>query len=260
MPVRIAVVQMETVPGAVEANRERALGFAGEALEHRPDIILFAEEMLVGYVPNLKELAEEAEGRTTREFARLLTGSETLVLWGLTEREREDCYITAALVGAGGLVAKYRKTHLWWKSEGLRHEPTYYRAGENLVTFEVKGHRSGVMICYDGDFPEVTRAYAARGCRMLFWLNNREARGHGEVRDLAYRNSMIIAASCPTGKAESGGHCPGGSNVTDHRGRALAEIWDREGVIYADVRPEEVEGARGENPWYRGRRPEVYQE
>ena len=256
--VRISVVQQASVPGAVESNRSKALAFAEKALENSADIILFHEELLVGYVENLKELAEEADGPTSRAFQSLLSGSESLVLWGLTEREGDRYYIAATLVGASGVLANYRKTHLWWKAKGLRHEPSFYEPGNELVTFPVKGHKSGVMICYDGDFPEMTRSYANLDCSMLFWLNNRGERGHGEVTRLAETNSMIMAASCVCGKNELGYKCRGGSNITDHDGGLLTEIWDKEGVIYADVDPGAVPGARSNNPWYTGRRSDLY--
>ncbi|MBN2289949.1 MAG: carbon-nitrogen hydrolase family protein [Candidatus Glassbacteria bacterium] len=256
--VRIAVVQQETVPGAVDENRSKALGFASEALEKGADIVLFHEELLVGYVENLKFLAEEVDGPTSREFRKLLAGSGSLVLWGLTERAGSKFYISATLVGAAGVLANYHKTHLWWKAEGLRHEPAFYEPGDELVTFEVKGHKSGVMICYDGDFPEMTRAYANLDCRMLFWLNNRGSRGHEEVTKLAENNSMIMAASCCCGNNELGYKCRGGSNITDCDGSLVCEIWDKEGVIYADVEPGKVPEARSNNPWYTGRRGELY--
>lgn len=258
MAVRIAVVQQETVPGDVVSNREKALGFAQEALKNQADIVLFHEEMLVGYVENIPELAEAVDGPTTRAFQTLLKGSEASILYGLTEREGEDCYISAPLVRAGGVIANYRKTHLWWTAEGLRHEPTFYRPGNALVTFAVKGHKSGVMICYDGDFPEMTRSYANLGCAMVFWMNNRGSRGHAEVRPLAWANSMIMAVSCCCGKNEAGKSCRGGSNITDKDGSALAEIWDEEGIIYADVQPEEVMAARDRNPWFTGQRRDLY--
>ena len=256
--VRIAVVQQNSVPGEVESNRAKALAFAQQALANDADIVLFHEELLVGYVDNMRELAEEIDGPTTRAFQSLLTGSDSRILWGLTEREKDKYYIAATLVGASGVLANYRKTHLWWKAEGLRHEPSFYEPGDELVTFEVKGHKSGVMICYDGDFPEMTRAYANLDCRMLFWLNNRGERGHGEVTKLAGTNSMIMAVSCVCGKNELGYKCRGGSNITNHNGGLLAEIWDKEGVIYADVEPGAVPEARGKNPWYVGRRSDLY--
>jgi len=256
--VRIAVVQQNSVPGEVEKNRAKALAFAGEALAHDADIILFHEEVLVGYVDNLKDLAEEVNGPTNRAFRSLLSTSEALILWGLTERKGNSYYITASLVGANGVVANYRKTHLWWKAEGLRHEPTFYKPGNELVTFTVKGYKSGVMICYDGDFPEMTRCYANLDCTMLFWLNNRGERGHGEVVKLAETNSMIMAVSCVCGENELGYKCRGGSNITDHDGGLLSEIWDTEGIIYADVYPGAVKDARSNNPWYVGRRSDLY--
>lgn len=256
--VRLAVVQQETVPGAVEKNRSKALAFAEEALSRGADLILFHEELLVGYVENLKELAEAAEGPTSRAFQSLLRSSGSLVLWGLTERAGDKCHIAATLVGAGGVAANYRKTHLWWKDRGLRHEPTFYEPGQELVTFSVKGHKSGVMICYDGDFPEMTRAYANLGCSLVFWLNNRGSRGHAEVKPLATANSMLIAAACCCGNNERGNPCRGGSNITSYDGSVLAEIWDLEGVIYADVDPSAALSARKVNPWYVGRRSDLY--
>ena len=114
------------------------------------------------------------------------------------------------------------------------------------------------MICYDGDFPEMTRSYANLGCAMLFWMNNRGSRGHAEVKRLAETNSMIMATSCCCGVDEAARRCRGGSNITDAAGQLLAELWDAEGVIVADVDPEEAQRLRKENPWYRGRRPELY--
>jgi omega-amidase len=161
-------------------------------------------------------------------------------------------------VSADGVVTNYHKTHLWWKEQGPRHEPTFYQPGDRLVTFNLKGNKCGLMICYDGDFPEMTRAYANLGCSALFWLNNRPSRGHSEVRDLAYRNSMIMATSCCCGKDELGRKCRGGSNITDATGKLLTEIWDREGVIVTNVFPERVSAMRADNPWYRGQRPDLY--
>jgi len=258
MSVRIAVVQQDSWPGQVEANRAKALRFAREALDNGADIVLFHEELLIGYVENLRELAEPLRGPTTQAFQRLLQNSDSLILYGLTERDGDVCYISAPLVSRQGVLANYRKTHLWWNAEGLRHEPSFYRPGDRLVTFDVKGHKSGVMICYDGDFPEMARSYANLGCAMLFWMNNRGSRGHEEVTDLARRNSIFIAASCCCGKNEKGDPCRGGSNVTNYDGSLIAETWDDEGILYADVDPEQALAARQKNPWFVGQRRDLY--
>ena len=258
MPLKLAVVQQEGNPGRIQANREKALRFAAQALDQGADVILFHEEMLVGYSPHLRELAEPANGPTTQAFQRLLRGSQALIIYGLTERDGDDLYISAPIVSANGLIGNYRKTHLWWKAKGLRYEPGYFKPGDELVTFAVQGYQAGVMICYDGDFPEMARSYANLGCSLLFWLNNRESRGHKEVYDLAKRNSLIIATSCCCGQDETGRHCSGGSNITDATGELLGEIWDQEGIILAQVFPEKVPSLRRQNPWFRGQRPDLY--
>ena len=256
--VRIAVIQQDGNPGQVSVNREKALKFAEEALNKNADVILFHEELLIGYVNNARDLSEPVNGPTTKAFQKLLKGTNALIIYGLTEKDGNDYYISAPVVSAQGALVNYRKTHLWWNAEGLRHEPSFYKPGNKLVTFDIKGYKSGIMICYDGDFPEMTRSYANLGCTMLFWMNNRGSRGHTEVKDLAYRNSIIIPTACCCGFNETGYKCPGGSNITGVRGELLEEIWEKEGVILADVFPGEVPTIRHKNPWFNGLRPEVY--
>lgn len=256
--IRIAVVQQNGNPGQVEANRSKALVYAKQVLELGADIILFHEELLVGYVDNLVDLAEPLYGPTTIAFQALLHNSESLILYGLTENDGKDTYISAPVVSKNGVIANYRKTHLWWAASGLRHEPAYYKPGDQLVTFDFKGARCGVMICYDGDFPEMTRAYANLGCSVLFWMNNRNSRGHKEVKDLAYRNSMIMAVSCCCGADEKAHICRGGSNITAASGECLSEIWDKEGIIIHDVNSGEALNLRGKNPWFKGQRQDLY--
>ena len=258
MAIRIGVAQVETVPDDVEGNLKKALSLAGEGIGRGADIILFPEGRLTGYGERFKELAEPADGPAARAFQSLLGGRETLVLFGLVERQEDRLYEAAVLVAAEGVQAHYRKTHLWWDATGVRDETEHLTAGDKLVTFQVKGHKSGVMICYDGDFPEMTRSYANLGCVMLFWLNMRGSRGHAEVTELARKNSMIMAAACNCGRDEAGRPCRGGSNITDKDGSLLTEIWDRPGLILADVDPASVLGARLANPSYTGRRPELY--
>jgi len=258
MSLRIAVVQQNGNPGKPDENRNKAVTFAQQSLDRGADVVLFHEELLVGYCTDLRDLAEPVDGPTTQAFQRVLHGRDSLIIYGLTEKDGDDCFVSAPVVSANGVLANYRKTHLWWKAQGLRHEPTYYRPGDRLVTFLFRGCRCGIMICYDGDFPEMTRAYADLRCAVLFWMNNRGSRGHSEVKDPACRNSMIIATSCCCGPNETGEMCGGGSNITDADGRLLAEIWNEEGVIVADVDPTKAMEMRAENPWYRGRRTDLY--
>lgn len=258
MTTRLAVVQQNGNPGYVSANRTKALTFAEMALSQGADIILFHEELLIGYHHNLRALAEPLNGPTTQAFRELLQGTDSLIIYGLTERDGDDLYISAPVVSQDGVIANYRKTHLWWNADGLRYEPGFYKPGNRLETFDHRGQSCGIMICYDGDFPEMTRSYANLGCSMLFWMNNRNSRGHAEVEPLAVDNSMIMAVSCCCGLDEQGNMCRGGSNITGPSGQLFAELWDKEGIIITDVDPDDALIQRQKNPWFVGQRRDLY--
>ena len=82
MELRIAVVQQNANPGQPDENRKKALASASLALDRGAEVILFHEELLVGYTPRLHELAEPVDGVTTQAFQRLLQGTESLIiLW-----------------------------------------------------------------------------------------------------------------------------------------------------------------------------------
>ena len=57
---------------------------------------------------------------------------------------------------------------------------------------------------------------------------------------------------------KAGRVCSGGSNITDATGKLLSEIWDREGIIVANILPDQVPALRAQNPRYRGQRSEPY--
>jgi N-carbamoylputrescine amidase len=255
--LRIAVVQQNGNFGQVAANRAKALDYAAQALAAKADVILFHEELLVGYVENAHELAEAVDGPTTRAFEKLLNGSNSLVVYGLTERDGGQYYIAAVVVSKDGVLAHYRKTHLY-PGKGLRDEPALYASGNKLVTFDAKGFKCGLMLCFDGDFPEVPRTYANDACSVLFWMNNRPSRGYAEVGNLAHGNSMIIATACCSGIDELGHACAGGSNIAGPSGELIAEIWNKEGMIVGDVHPSQALQLRRTNPLYICKRPELY--
>lgn len=259
--LRIACVQQNHNPGGVNENRAKALRSAREALEAGADIVLFHEELLIGYHSDVRTLAEPADGETTRAFRALLAemNSDARIVYGLTERRGDQYHISAPVVSREGLQAIYRKTHLWWKTPGLRCEPDTYTPGEGLVTFEHKGGKFGLLICYDGDFPEMFRAYAKLGCDGVLWMNNRCSRGPDDGPMAAARaNSLVIAATCCCGVDEIGQECPGLSHILGADGSLRTPPLTGEGMVMADVDISLPARLRKENPLYTGARFDLY--
>lgn len=71
-------------------------------------------------------------------------------------------YNSAAVVGPDGLLAVYRKTHLWDR------EKLWFTPGsEPPPVVETPFGRIGVAVCYDLDFPELTRGLALAGADLI---------------------------------------------------------------------------------------------
>ena len=61
----------------------------------------------------------------------------------------------------GQLMGTYNKTHLW------AGERFWFRAGDRYPVFDMDFGKVGLMICYDGGFPEVSRILALSGAELI---------------------------------------------------------------------------------------------
>jgi predicted amidohydrolase len=87
------------------------------------------------------------------------------IVAGLLERDGHLIYNTSALVGPDGkLVGKYRKVTLpRGEVEGG------ITPGKEYPVFETRFGKVGMMICYDGFFPEVARELSKNGAEVIAW-------------------------------------------------------------------------------------------
>ncbi len=84
---------------------------------------------------------------------------------GLIERDRHQLFNVALLIGPDGKVAgKYRKVCL---PDGEYDKGM--SAGSDYPVFDTRLGKIGMMICYDGFFPEVARELSNRGAEIIAW-------------------------------------------------------------------------------------------
>lgn len=116
-----------------------------------------------GYV---RSVAEPVPGPLTRRIGALAKETGKWIVAGsIFEAAGDRVHNTAlAFSPAGRLVAKHRKLMPWKPFESSDPGP-----GEgSLGTFDIPGvGRFGLMICYEGWFPEIPRALAWRGAEVI---------------------------------------------------------------------------------------------
>jgi N-carbamoylputrescine amidase len=165
--VQVAAVQTRARVGEKSMNNERALDAIDRACDDGAKLVVLPELGNSGYVFNSREeVAEAAEsafdGETVDGWLEMARSRQVYICGGLVEVEDGRFYNSAVLVGPDGFIGRYRKVHLW-DEEKLFFEP----GNLGLNVFDLPFGRVGIMICYDGWHPEVTRILKLKGADII---------------------------------------------------------------------------------------------
>ena len=164
--VRLATVQYVPTGKSPRQNCEEYAPMVAEAAKQKADLIVLGET--VPYVRTKLSPAESAEpipGPTTDYFGALAKQHSLHIAVSLYEREGHLVYNTAVLLSPEGkLLGKYRKVCLPHGEVEKGVAP-----GTDYPVFDTKFGKVGLMICYDGFYPEVARALTANGAEVIAW-------------------------------------------------------------------------------------------
>jgi predicted amidohydrolase len=146
----LALAQINTRLGDLEANLEKHLTWIEEARGKGADLVVFPELSLTGYV--LQDLTSVVARRPLPDdpaFRRLLPASRKIdVLLGFVEADpRSRFYISAAYLSGGEIVHVHRKIYL--PTYGLFDEGRFFAWGDQIRAFDTRFGRFGVLICED---------------------------------------------------------------------------------------------------------------
>tara|TARA_R110002095_G_scaffold195383_3_gene173967 strand:+ start:685 stop:2037 length:1353 start_codon:yes stop_codon:yes gene_type:complete len=166
------VVRLATIhhrPQAGKTPGDKPAQFAkliGQAAEQKADLVVLPESITV-YKTGLSyaESAEPIPGPSTKYFSQLARQHNLYIVVGLLERAEHLVYNVAVLIGPdGAIVGKYRKVTLpRGEIEGG------VTPGHEYPVFETRFGKVGMMICYDGFFPEVARELSKNGAEVIAW-------------------------------------------------------------------------------------------
>ena len=164
--VTVAAVQTRAVTGETKANTEAAVEAVLAAADAGASVLVLPELGNTGYMFDSRaeafSLAEPIDGPTVRLWERIARDRGVYICGGFTELDNGRLYNSAALVGPDGPIGRYRKIHLW------DEESLFFEKGNlGLPVFDLPFGRVGMMICYDGWFPEVARTLKLKGADLI---------------------------------------------------------------------------------------------
>src|SRR2546430_1161392 len=231
-----------------------------------PELYLTGEHPFMSWPDGFDENPQSIPGPLTRAVGRIAKRARRWIVAGsIVERDGDNLFNTAiAFTPSGRLVARYRKVFTWRPFE------RYAVGTEPPPVFSIPNiGRVGMMICYDGWFPEMARNLALRGAEVIAHPTLTTTPDREEELVMARANA--IANQCyvinPNAVVTIGG---GRSIGVDPEGRVLFEGGSGEEffteVLDLDrVRTVRQRGTRGLNrllehareapPWMLGAQP-----
>jgi len=243
-----ACVQIAVTPNDVQANVEKGVAWLEKAVrEYEAELVVFPETVTTGFVTGLDaaelwELVDEVPGRITAEVQKAARAHGVHVVWPTYRRgpERGVVYNSSILIGPEGeIIGLYDKTHPFplercdcggWVTVGNRAD-----------VFETALGSIGMIICYDGDFPELSRLLAVKGAEIItrpsallrsfdIWYITTCAR--------AYDNHVYLVATNAVGPDAGGSYYFGHSMIVTPIAWRLAQARGGEEIIAARLDPD----------------------
>jgi predicted amidohydrolase len=224
--VRLATVHFKPSGKSIAANREEFEPLIAEAAKQKADLVVLGETLTYfGVGKSFADCVEPIPGPSTKYFGEVAKKHNIHIVAGLLERDKHLVYNVAVLIGPdGNVIGKYRKVCLPRGEIAGGIAP-----GHEYPVFDTRFGKVGLMVCYDGFFPEVARELSNRGAEVIAWpvwgcnpnlASARACENHVYIVSSTYedvsRNWMISA-------------------IYDHTGEPLAQAEKWGTVIVAEV-------------------------
>lgn len=254
--IRVGCVQIESGLQPAE-NLTLCLDYIAEATRLALDLVVFPESTSSRTdLKGVELITEPLDGPFVRAMINSLKGSTLTAIFGITEMNPDDPrpYNTIVAVRAGGIIAKYRKIHLY--DAGTIQESRVIAPGDGpLEVFDVQGFSVGMINCYDIRFPEATRVLAERGADIVAvptsWIRGPLKEFHWETfcASRAIENGVFLV-----GSGQTGGTRAGLSRIIAPDGTVVGGRSTSPGMIVTELSKDELESNRAFFPLLKQKR------
>ncbi len=269
LKMKIALIQFNAGPDKGD-NIARALDLVRRAVENGAQFVLLPE--IYNFRGDVRDQAlvasvsEKVPGVSVEPFMKLARAQGVSILAGSVFEKAPGgpavdpaiggagkAYNTSVLIDARGRVAaKYRKIHLFDARLGdqMVHESDCFRPGRAGVKTRAGAFTVGLSVCYDLRFPGLYRGYGASGVDIITvpsCFTQKTGQAHWEIllRARAIENLCYVLAPNQVGMDARGIAAYGNSMVVGPWGGVIARgSDDKEEIVYAEIKTEEIKKAR----------------
>lgn len=211
--VRLGLIQWQMRPyKSLDELMQHAEYFVNAVSNYRSDFALFpeffnaplmAENNHLSEPEAIRELAKHTKTITDKFSEFAIAYNINIITGSMPEIKDERLYNVGYLCRRDGTIEKYEKLHVTpdeakvWGLQG----------GDKLEVFDTDCGKIGILVCYDSEFPELSRILADEGMDILFipFLTDTQ-NGFSRVRNCA--QARAIENECYVAIAGSVGNLP----------------------------------------------------
>ena len=266
--LKLAVLQLRTELSRDE-TMDKAARMLREAAAKGAELAVLPEMFNCPYAGKFfREFAALGHEDTVAALSALARETGLWIAGGsVPEREGKRLYNSCFVFDdAGRQVARHRKVHLFdIDAPGMRfRESATFTPGTEITVFDTPWGKMGAAICFDMRFPELFRAMANRGARLLlvpaqFNMTTGPVHWESTLRIRAVDNELFVAAASAARYVGFSYECWGHSLVSDPWGTLIASADETEQILYADIDFARVEEVRRQLPTFLHLREDVYE-
>ncbi len=268
----ISAVQLEVIPLNPERNLAKMVEHTEREANAGARLVIFPELSNTGYVKGREkefgreyyERAEPIPGPSTEALGAVARRRGVYVIAGLCQRHPEipgTLYNSAVLIApSGNILGVHHKIHI------PGQEKHFFCAGNGLDVYKTELGCIGMLVCYDGLFPEASRILALKGAELICIVYNSPFRpGTIPVASLEHNaatrasENKLFVATC--NKVGTDVELPflGRSAIAAPNGEIIALGPEREeAAVRAEIRLDQIVEERAFFSVFRDRRPELY--
>lgn len=250
-----AAVQIAPVPGplspeSVRKNLDKCVDFTRRCVDATgAELVVLPESATTGFTPGcsteqLWDLMSDLPGPVIEPVQDVARDLGVHVCVGTYERgqQRGVIHNSAALIGpTGEVLGVYRKTHPFCSE--IIGGGGWVTPGDTVTVCETPLGTIGMIICFDGDYPELARIQAVQGaeviCRPSALLRSADI-WELTSRARAYDNHVYIIGANATGTDPAGVLYFGNSHIVTPIGHIMAKAATHEGWVSARLDPAEA--------------------
>jgi predicted amidohydrolase len=245
--VQVAPSSAPLTAATIAANTGRAVDLIRQCQAATgAELIVLPESVTTGFTPGvdaaeLWELVSELPGPVLQPYCEVAAELGVHLVVGSYERGPEPglVYNAAVVIGAfGDLLGTYRKTHPFGGERVDRGG--WVTPGDDVLVVDTPLGRIGIIICFDGDYPELSRITALKGAEILcrpsallrsadLWELTNRAR--------AYDNHLYVIGANATGVDPAGVIYFGNSMIVTPIAEVIARAASHECWVSARLDP-----------------------